>query len=407
LGAWIPYLCNNKHINRNRMRIKRKFKRLTRMTYPRGTEHMLEQHLPAGWSKDPYGNYYLTIGDSTTMFTCHLDTVGSAQSPVTHVLDGDILRTDGTTILGADDKAGMVVLLFMIHRGVPGVYYFFTGEESGCIGSGRVADAVKRGDHPFQQLKSVNKVVSFDRRGTTSVITDQMYDECCSGDFARELAARLNSTGNALEMAPDNTGVCTDSAQFMDVYPECTNISVGYYKEHTTSECQDLRHLVRICRAAASVDWDSLPVKRDPKTAYSSWGRYASIDDWDSPWDRSDLTANAKRDARLFGDFSPANYFFCVDPSDGIRKKAFVSDTWIYHETLLIKYGLEKKGSVVENVHWDGMCCWVREKGRRSDEYIGTRSDLAAYLHMFGEVPPQHLVYEDDHRLLPSPALPF
>jgi hypothetical protein len=400
----LTYLCENK---RNLMRIRRKFRKLTGKTYPKGTEYMLEDHLPAGWSKDPYGNYYLVVGESTTMFACHLDTVGTTQSTVTHVMEGDLIRTDGTTILGADDKAGMVVLLYMIQQGVPGVYYFFTGEESGCIGSGKVADAVRRGDHPFPELRSVTKVVSFDRRGTTSVITEQMFTECCSEEFASTLSTMLNSTGNNLDMRPDNTGVCTDSAQFMDVYPECTNISVGYYKEHTTSECQDLQHLVRICRAAAAISWEALPVKRDPKKSYSSWNGYGCMGDWDSPWDRSDFVSGTKKEVRLFGDFSIGNYFFCVDPSDGIRKKAYVSDTWIYHETLLIKYGLEKKGTLVDNVHWDGMCCWVREKGKGIDEYVGTRTDLAAYLHMFGEVPPLHLIYEDDHRLLPDPALPL
>ena len=39
------------------------------------------------------------------------------------------------TILGADDKAGMVILLYMIEKKIPGLYYFFIGEEVGCIGS--------------------------------------------------------------------------------------------------------------------------------------------------------------------------------------------------------------------------------------------------------------------------------
>ncbi len=38
-------------------------------------------------------------------------------------------------------------------------------------------------------------------------------------------------------MVPEDTGVLTDSAQFMGIVPECTNISVGYYDEHIKAFC--------------------------------------------------------------------------------------------------------------------------------------------------------------------------
>lgn len=65
------------------------------------------------------------------MFTCHLDTCCHKQEFVNHVQDDRFIRTDGKSI-GADDKAGMVVLLYMIEKGIPGIYYFFIGEEVGC-----------------------------------------------------------------------------------------------------------------------------------------------------------------------------------------------------------------------------------------------------------------------------------
>ena len=40
----------------------------------------------------------------------------------------------------------------------------------------------------------------------------------------------------------DEGGVYTDSAEFTDIIPECTNISVGYYKEHTVNETQDIQY---------------------------------------------------------------------------------------------------------------------------------------------------------------------
>jgi len=110
------------------MRILRKFLKLTSRTYPHGTETMLEAHLPRGTSRDPYGNYYLVVGETTTMFACHLDTACKNPEPVRHVVSNGLVSSDGTTVLGADDKAGMVVMLYMIGKGVPGVYYFFVGE---------------------------------------------------------------------------------------------------------------------------------------------------------------------------------------------------------------------------------------------------------------------------------------
>jgi hypothetical protein len=87
------------------MRIRRKFLQLTRWTYPYGTEPTIESYLPDGVRKDENDNYYITIGENpTTMFACHLDTACSEQEKVKHVQDEKFIRTDGRTILGADDK---------------------------------------------------------------------------------------------------------------------------------------------------------------------------------------------------------------------------------------------------------------------------------------------------------------
>ena len=61
---------------------------------------------------------------------------------------------------------------------------------------------------------------------------------------------------------PDDTGVYTDSAEFVDSIPECTNISVGYQSEHTFRESQDLYHLNKLAQACLDVEWEKLPTKR-------------------------------------------------------------------------------------------------------------------------------------------------
>ncbi len=44
---------------------------------------------------------------------------------------------------------------------VPGLYYFFIGEEVGGIGSGKVARDYKN----IEYLKEIKRCISFDRRG--------------------------------------------------------------------------------------------------------------------------------------------------------------------------------------------------------------------------------------------------
>lgn len=249
------------------MNVKTTFLRLTSQTVPHGKEATVLKYLPKNIKSDRFGNYYLQIGKSRTIFTSHLDTVCSGTSTkVKHVIEGYMIKTDGTTTLGADDKAGVTVMLYMIEKKVPGLYYFFVGEEVGCVGSSKAAKDTRR----FNKDKW-DRMVSFDRRDTCSVITYQSGQRCCSEEFATELAKRLSTNG--LNLRPDNTGVYTDSAKFMPIIPECTNISVGYYSEHSSSERQNIQFLEQLCESVCKVNWETLPTRRDPsKTEYRTYG---------------------------------------------------------------------------------------------------------------------------------------
>ena len=55
------------------MNIKETFLKLTKFTTPYGHESDLESLLPSGFQKDQFGNYFIKIGNSETLFTCHLD----------------------------------------------------------------------------------------------------------------------------------------------------------------------------------------------------------------------------------------------------------------------------------------------------------------------------------------------
>lgn len=237
------------------------FLSLCTKTYPMGHETEVLEFLP-DLEMDKFGNYYKVIdGDDTTMFTSHLDTADRKQ--VDTVLlskneGGDeYIFTDGTSILGADDKAGMTVMLYMMAHNVPGIYYFFIGEERGGIGSRDLASEYSS----FDFLKNITKCISFDRRKTGSIITSQYGRVCCSDTFGNALAKEYNMY-NDMDLSIDPTGVFTDSASLMDDIAECTNVSVGYNHEHTTKEIQNISYLERLCKASVKVKWAKLPVAR-------------------------------------------------------------------------------------------------------------------------------------------------
>lgn len=242
------------------LNVKDTFISLVTETYPMGHEDELLPYLTPGLKKDKYGNYYMVIGESDTAFTSHLDTASRNKTNVNLVgyqKDGqDFIITDGTSILGADDKSGVTILMYMIAKKIPGVYWFFYGEERGGQGSAKVANNYE--NYPF--MKGIKKMISFDRRNYHSVITQQMGLQCCSNEFADSLCKELNKSG--LKMSLDPTGVFTDSANFIDLIPECTNVSVGYFNEHTHDELQNITFLEKLCKACVSVNWKGLKATR-------------------------------------------------------------------------------------------------------------------------------------------------
>lgn len=345
------------------MRITRKFKQLTKFTYPYETETGLVKYLPKGYKEDGLGNYYLQIGDTTTMFACHLDTACSYSKKVKHITEGNYIKTDGSTILGADDKAGMTVMLYMIEKNIPGLYYFFIGEERGCIGSGKLSDKWNE----FEFSKYINKVVSFDRRGIDSVITEQLFGISCSDEFASELSNQLNLANAEFNFLPDPTGIYTDSAKFMDLVPECTNVSVGYYNEHTVNECQDIDFLIKLCHAVCKVDWESLPVVRD----------HADINNWDDDY----LYWDDDSDDSWVED----NYSYFKKGED--VEKLYISTCHINEEKSLIYNWLVSSNIYpgFKSIHWNGNSLYVEEG--KNLEFIGERLDICKFLPELAYVP--------------------
>lgn len=249
--------------------VERLFLDLTRITMPNGYENIVEKFLPAGWKRDSFNNYYYKIGESETMFTSHLDTADYGKpTTVKHIFrenEGQIfVGTFGNYILGADDKAGVAIMIKMIEKKVPGLYYFFIGEERGCKGSRPLNSSIRNGEDKDNPLyKNIKRVISFDRKGYGSIISHQCGDRCCSEDFVNDLSEKLGKLG--LKFGDDPGGSYTDSYSFIYTFPECTNLSVGYFNQHSSKEIQNLTYLKWLAEAFVKLDWESLVTAREPK----------------------------------------------------------------------------------------------------------------------------------------------
>ena len=238
------------------------FLALTEYTIPFGYEHTLERLLPDGFQKDQWGNYFYVIGKSKTLFTAHLDTASDKYEKVKHIItyssDMEVLvSTDKTTILGGDNKAGCLILFYMIENQIPGLYYFFVGEESAVHGNFPYGSLMAIETHKADFFR-YERAISFDRKEKGQLVTRQIARDCCSDMFAGQLINKFSKLG--IDLVKDNTGYYTDSAFFVDIISEVVNISCGVYNEHTVNEYVNLSYVKKMAEACVKLDWETLVI---------------------------------------------------------------------------------------------------------------------------------------------------
>lgn len=234
---------------------------------------------------DTHGNWHVVIGaEPSILFSAHTDTVHRAPGRQTVMESNGIIRLSKRSIredrncLGADDTAGIWILLNLIRSGIRGHYVFHYAEEHGGIGSGDLANK-----YP-EWLKRFRMAIAFDRRGTSDVITHQIGGRTASNVFAESMVAAMSTAG--LPGYGPMHGVYTDTANYSHLIPECTNLSVGYNYEHSPDECLNRFHLERLRDTLIRLDWGSLIVDRDPTTEDpDDWrgNRWTTIGRDDSP----------------------------------------------------------------------------------------------------------------------------
>jgi hypothetical protein len=228
-----------------------------------------------GIDRDKYGNYWLRIPcpdgtDSTTLFSSHTDTVEKQKAKGLKELElkGAMLTTKGGGVLGADDGAGIWLMLNLIEAGVPGLYIFHREEELGGGGSDYIAKRTP------ELLTGIKRAIAFDRKDLNHIITHQGGERCASESFAKAFAAQLNDACEGFDFHGDDTGSFTDTKNYTELVSECTNLSVGYYDQHTQHECLDLSFVSRLANALIKVEWELLPAERDPAEEDEVWARW-------------------------------------------------------------------------------------------------------------------------------------
>lgn len=213
-----------------------------------------------------------------TGFCAHLDDVSSGPGIKELFQNNHWVHTNGASVLGADDKAGVTVLLHMIKAGVSGEYFLFFGEERGMIGSRKAAN--------LGWGEGLEALVAFDRRGEDEVISSQMGRVCAHPIYTRDLAAALNAQGQGLNYRSGGIGSFTDSAAFMSRVPQCTNLAVGYQFAHSDEERQNVEHLRKLIDACITLNWQKIATnarhvrrthgggsgtRQDPKWGNQGW----------------------------------------------------------------------------------------------------------------------------------------
>lgn len=231
---------------------------------------------------DDFGNAYIRIpnedgSQSDILWSCHTDSV---HSPKNQTIRQNLKWEENGNIiglnqgkpgqcLGADDGCGIWLMMEMLDQGKPGLYVFHRAEEVGGQGSRWIAK-----NNP-DLLKGINYAIAFDRKDLSSIITHQGGSRCCSDAFGLALGAALSRTPG-INMKLDQTGSFTDTAVYVDVVPECTNVSVGYYNQHGPRETLDVMHMIRLRDALMQLNpAEDFVVERVAGTKESRWANYS------------------------------------------------------------------------------------------------------------------------------------
>lgn len=256
---------------------------------------------PTGARPDGFGNMRLRIGDAPILWSAHTDSVHRFDGYQRLRIDAekgtvkvDQARTFLSNCLGADDATGCWILIEMAKAKIPGLYIWHRKEESG----GHGARWIVRNDKAA--LAGMKCAIAFDRMNYDDVI-DSQGGRCASLSWAKTLGEEIGGMTPAF-------GVYTDTAEYKGIIPECTNLSVGYFGQHTETERQDLIFAGWLRDRMVTINLETIlsAVKREP--AKDRWAHAPNAwDGWQGDWsgyglpDRYKSKAGSKKAAKVAG----------------------------------------------------------------------------------------------------------
>ena len=165
------------------------------------------------------GSYLVAVGSKIGL-VAHLDTSGDRYP--NNIVYNKKYITAIDSILGADDRVGVFIILKMLEYGYRPTILFTHGEEKGGLGA---RDFVE----DYSDI-GVNYLVQLDRRGDGVVFYNNDNREFIDYILSFRDKEEFGSFSDISVLCPNcNVSGC--------------NLGVGYFNEHTSSEYQDLNIL--------------------------------------------------------------------------------------------------------------------------------------------------------------------
>ena len=214
--------------------------------------------------------YVYAVGEIPIALIAHMDTVFKTQPQAQNIYyDRDKCVMWSSDGLGADDRAGIFIILKILQAGLRPTVIFTTDEEIGAMGAEKLAlDMAK----PLSDLKYV---IQLDRRGAN----DCVFYNCNNPSFTEYI---------------ESFGFVENYGSFSDISVICpvwriagVNLSVGYFDEHSVSETLNTTHMLQtISKVKKMLQVENIPAFEyiPAMTAYGRIGKgafgYPGWDDW-------------------------------------------------------------------------------------------------------------------------------
>lgn len=214
-------------------------------------------------------NYLIAEGDIPIALVAHLDTVHAVE-PFQFFYDEKEMVMWSPQGLGADDRAGVILILSILSEGYRPHLIFTTGEEHGGIGANKLVKDYN--EVPF----NIDFMIELDRCGSE----DAVFYDCMNHSFIDYIC----SFGFTFEEG-SFTDICILGRNWNIA---ATNLSVGYYNEHTKAEYWGLfeaddtiTKVINILRSKNNNTYMYVPATKDNRIIRCSCGRLCYPGEYD------------------------------------------------------------------------------------------------------------------------------